>query len=165
MTDAECEAEFRRYSDSGYKPNWKNGRAVLRLLDEARAENASNAADYTACNGAQMEVIEALEEEIALLRAPPEADVMEWATAALDPLWTHADGPSYPDALQTVGRALAAYGDQRDREARAAAIEETAQEALTRDDGVYDDVQRGMARLIAQSIRALAYAPPQSEGG
>src|ERR1700682_1429899 len=36
MTDAEREEEFRRYSNSGHKPNWENGRAVLRLLDEAR---------------------------------------------------------------------------------------------------------------------------------
>lgn len=42
------------------------------------------------------------------------------------------------------------------RGARRQETEECAREAETRDDGAYSDVQRGMARLIAMSIRSRA---------
>jgi hypothetical protein len=54
--------------------------------------------------------------EIAKLRAPPEADVIEiaWVTLGYtaDPAWIINDPQRFPD-VHSVAQALTAYGDQR----------------------------------------------------
>jgi hypothetical protein len=162
--DAEREVQIRQRtteayaftcSDSGISNARLDRVELLRLLDEARAE-------------------------IARLRAPLAADVMELARNAY---WEHEDGdgarimPSdqrHPIfAVQAIARALTTYGDQRaregamraairnyndadeeiiraKREARAAAIEEAAQ--------VADNLAplRSIYKNVGASIRALA---------
>jgi hypothetical protein len=89
--------------------------------------------------------------------APPEADVMERAHKVISdwrPDWPIAAIGDATKLIQILVRALTAYGDQRAREARASAIEE-AGAAL----------RQSLGRVLAPKIRALAVAPPQSEGG
>jgi hypothetical protein len=91
-----------------------------------------------------------------LERAPP-ADVMERAHKVISdwrPDWPIAAIGDATKLIQILVRALTAYGDQRAREARASAIEE-AGAAL----------RQSLGRVLAPKIRALAVAPPQSEGG
>jgi hypothetical protein len=177
ISDTEREAQIRRNhslaefkngwgeSKTGYKDglaydHWKEKDDLFHLLDEARAE-------------------------IARLRAPPEADVMEiaWVTLGYtaDPAWIINDPQRFPD-VHAVARALTAYGDQRAREAeaamrdklldhadacvreaRAAAFEEAAQIA---NDQTSDDPQPGdwndACSHIRDALRALD-APPQSQ--
>ena len=188
MTD-EREAQIRQLH-SGIR-NHPDIRFLLRLLDEARAE-------------------------IARLRVPAEADVMERAGGVFDEVvallfdGTRPKPYLRPDAIIPIARALGeqrarieakvkgaspssevlsvvellhpwegqmvtfrnikdlrqqvtAYGDQRAREARDAALDEAAQLIETK---CHLDGPASLALDIAATrIRALAAAPPQSEGG
>jgi hypothetical protein len=139
---------------------WENclGRENARLLNEARAE-------------------------IARLRAPPAADVMEIARVALgytaDPAWIINDPQRFPD-VHAVARALTTYGDQRARDARQQILvdstplrEAVAHEAraaawaeaiLMVDDETHITHNFPAPPIIAKMReRALAAAPPQSE--
>jgi hypothetical protein len=109
----------------------------------------------------------------------PEADVMKIVRDALTPLrLSPGTLPAYESADRKLCTALTAYGDQRARDARqqmlvdstplreavarkarAAAIEEAAQ--ICEADYRIDDTPHE----LADTIRALAAAPPQSEGG
>ncbi len=85
--------------------------ALIAQLDEARAEIARLREDE---NRSAVTIGE-LREEIARLRASPEADAMERARNALGPY--HSEGGAVTLA-ESVARALTDYGDQRAREAR-----------------------------------------------
>jgi hypothetical protein len=94
----------------------------------------------------------------------PRADVMEIARVALgytaDPAWIINDPQRFPD-VHAVARALTAYGDQRAREARAAAW---AEAILMVDDETHITHNFPAPPIIAKMReRALAAAPPQSE--
>ncbi|HXI49022.1 MAG TPA: hypothetical protein VNH39_10570, partial [Steroidobacteraceae bacterium] len=109
-------------------------RTLLRLLDEARAEIAEQQSEIeelaakvgpvTERNGELRGRVRELESEIARLRAPPEADVMEIARelfpAEWNEIWARLPIHSYEELKARIARALTAYGDQRAREARAA---------------------------------------------
>ena len=95
----------------------------------------------------------------------PEADVMERAGGVFDEVvallfdGTRPKPYLRPDAITPI----AAYGDQRARTARAAAIEEAAQIAETwRDDACRLLETRRAAGAIAIDIRALADTPSHS---
>jgi hypothetical protein len=97
--------------------------------------------------------------------APP-ADVMEIARVVLgytaDPAWIINDPQRFPD-VHAVARALTVYGDQRAREARAAAW---AEAILMVDDETHITHNFPAPPIIAKmQERAHAAAPPQSEGG
>ncbi len=111
-------------------------RLVLDLLDEARAEIAQNAADYTACNGAQMEVIEALEAVMErahkawmdACRIPggdePSIEVIARALTEYGDQQTEAQRVQWLKVLAAMLAEREAYGDRRAREARAAQLDE-----------------------------------------
>jgi hypothetical protein len=149
ISDAEREAQIR---EQWISPNWSElchnypVPTLLRLLDEARSE-------------------------IARLRAPPEADVMERAHKVISdwrPDWPIAAIGDATKLIQILVRSLTAYGDQRARdarqqilvdstplreavarEARASALEEAAQ--------LCDDLWVGNQgkSVLAPKIRAL----------
>jgi hypothetical protein len=93
---------------------------------------------------------------------PPEAehkDVMERALAVFEELYALGKLPRQ-EFCNLVARALAAYGEQRDSEARAAAFEEAARACVEEIDV---KASAGYTALfIRERIRALAASPPQS---
>jgi len=138
MTD-EREAQIRQLH-SGIR-NHPDIRFLLRLLDEARAE-------------------------IARLRVPAEADVMERAGGVFDEVvallfdGTRPKPYLRPDAIIPI----AAYGDQRAREARAAALEEVKRR-ISNLGSLHRDGRISRGAAMGACDAALAAAPPQSEGG
>jgi hypothetical protein len=123
------------------------------------------------------------EADVARLRAPPEADVMEIARVVLgytaDPAWIINDPQRFPD-VHAVARALTEYGDRRAHDARQQILvdstplrEAVAHEAraaawaeaiLMVDDETHITHNFPAPPIIAKMReRALAAAPPQSE--
>jgi hypothetical protein len=70
--------------------------------------------------------------------------------------------PAYESADRKLCTALTAYGDQRAREARAAAIEAAAQ-AIADEMDISAQISMPALTCALRRIRALAAAPPQSE--
>jgi hypothetical protein len=95
---------------------------------------------------------------------PPEADVMELAENLVPPdwnkLWAQLPPQGYDELKTRIIHALTCYGNQRAREARAAAIEEAARACVEEIDV---KASAGYTALfIRERIRALAASPPQS---
>jgi hypothetical protein len=160
--------------------------AALAALEKARTEAtvAMEQLSRLRADAGDTEVnyareLSRMKAEIARLRAPPSADVMELA-------WGLISGGTVvgQELANRIARALTAYGDQRAhdarqqmlvdstplreavaREARTAAFEEAAQIA---NDQTSDDPQPGdwndACSHIRDALRALD-APPQSEEG
>jgi hypothetical protein len=148
---AEREAQIRQRtteayaftcSDSGISNARLDRVELLRLLDEARAE-------------------------IARLRAPPAVDVMELARQLL-PMGDGRGCWNFDAIRERVARALTVYGDQRAREARAAAIEAVKEALIPTPDTLTNEWAFGWDHARDKALlalRALAATPPQSEGG
>jgi len=160
---------------------WENclGRENVRLLDDARAEIARlRAPPEPAVVPADPDGIDTFKRTALddLLDNPPapsaalrdlltkpspwKADVMKRAGGVFDEVvallfdGTRPKPYLRPDAIIPI----AAYGDQRAREARAAALEEAAQ-------FIEKHMTRPRPGPLPDAIRALAATPPQSEGG
>jgi hypothetical protein len=150
----------------------------VTAIREARAEIAHLTKDNESYRATQEQAVHDRDiawTEIARLRAPPEADVMELAHKIAAEIDVEHDDTMQDKCavcqrvIPFIARALTAYGDQRAanarREARAAAFEEAAQR-------LNEESERRIAAQISGAIvvgvcvsliRALAAAPPQSE--
>jgi hypothetical protein len=172
----------------GTDTDWPNYALTVTELDGKRREVAEALARLRADAG-DTEVnyareLSRMKAEIARLRAPPAADVMELARSLLD--FTGYPPPNQTkkewieECVARVARALTTYGDQRARDARQQILvdstplrEAVAHEAraaawaeaiLMVDDETHITHNFPAPPIIAKMReRALAAAPPQSE--
>ncbi len=194
MTDVEREAQPERLYEWSDKEMVERQHRVIegqgfsmaamsRELAEARAEITLGYARITAqveengrLRAERDESIrqhqKTLESYRALVeRAPPDADAMERAHAVVDP-WVMGNMRTDP-LLERIASALTDYGDQRAREARAAAIEEVkaicaARYAELKIQSIppsslsHSEAAREVTRLES-ALRGLADIPPPPE--